>query len=246
MQRARQPAATLYQSRSIDKPIQQKATSPATATQQRARAQERLAQQLCWRQARLQAKQHTIAQRQRAVLAHQQQRQGTLAQRHIVVQQRRASALQAAQQRRALLQQRWLARQRRVRAAADTQAQLRGRLATLQQALALEEAYIKGLAAAVVADDPPCTPRTLPPSLTRTSTRSTVWHLPRSLSGGSAECCAARPPAGVARVALALVMHEIDREAARQDVARCTGRVSDAAEQQRREALKSIMSLFVH
>ena len=81
-----------------------------------------------------------------------------------------------------MLEQRWLARQQQASAARESQVQLRGRLATLQQALALEEACMRMRFAATLEQQPAPMPRQS--SLSRTSTR-TVWHLPRSLSGGS-------------------------------------------------------------
>lgn len=55
-------------------------------TQQRARAQAKLAQQQQWRQARLQAKHQTITQRRDSVLHQQHQRVDALVHRHAVLQ----------------------------------------------------------------------------------------------------------------------------------------------------------------
>lgn len=155
--------------------------------------------------------------------------------------QRRASALQADERRRVWLQQRWLAHERRIRAAGDAQAHVRGRLVTLQRALALEESCIKGCASRASVE---ATVPSRQTSLSRTSTGSAVWHLPRNLSGGTVSD---RPPAGARRVALALVQHEMDREAARQELWRQGGRGAGAFVHfvpARKQAFASILALF--
>lgn len=215
-----------------------------------------------WRQSRLQAKQQTIAHRRNIVQSRQHQRTSTLEQRHSIVQyvpvqlmqhhahprrQRRQSALLAAEQRRLVLEQRCIARQHQARAASDAQLQLRGRLSTLQQALALEEACIKDLAALAVAQQPLPSQRS---ALSRTSTRSTVWHLPRSLSGWDELVTThvkQRPSAGACRIALALVRYEMDREAARQELCVRGGAGLETKHliTQRKRALESILALFV-